>query len=107
MQCCCFIQYLPFCALTINKFYSRDFGPKVLNLKLLVKKLQVLIEDRDKGVREETKKLIVEFYRWIGAGFKTQLSSVRPVVVSFLRGCAPRQHDLSFYVNLILEFNFE
>jgi cytoskeleton-associated protein 5 len=60
----------------------REFGPKVVNLKTLIKKIPPMSEDRDKTIREETKKLTVELYRWIGPGFKGQLSSLKPVVVS-------------------------
>jgi len=62
----------------------KEFGPKVLNLKNIVKKLPVLLEDRDKAVRDETKKLTVELFRWVGAGFKSQLSSLKPVILTEL-----------------------
>ncbi|XP_021953812.1 protein mini spindles isoform X2 [Folsomia candida] len=59
----------------------RSFGPKVINLKTILKKIPILIEDRDKTVRDETKKLMVELYRWLGPAFKPQLSAVKPLVV--------------------------
>lgn len=62
---------------------NREFGAKVINLKPLVKKIPTLCEDRDKTVREETKKLIIELYRWISAALKPQLSALKPVMVSF------------------------
>jgi cytoskeleton-associated protein 5 len=60
----------------------RDFGPKVINIKPLIKKMPVLLEDRDKGVREEGKMMVIEIYRWIGDALKPQLSSLKPVQVS-------------------------
>jgi len=50
-------------------------------VKPLLKQLQTLLEDRDKTVREETKLLVVEIYRWIGPALKPQLTSVKPIQV--------------------------
>jgi len=63
-------------------FHCRAFGHKVVTLKTLLKKVMPLTEDRDKTVREETKKLLVELYRWIGEALRPQLSGVKPVMVS-------------------------
>ena len=60
---------------------SRDFGNKIIQIKPMVKYLPKLIEDRDKNVREETKQLIVEIYRWIGAAIKPKLADLKPVQV--------------------------
>ena len=46
-----------------------------------MKTLPKLLEDRDKTVREETKMLVVEVYRWIGAALKPQLANLKPVQV--------------------------
>jgi cytoskeleton-associated protein 5 len=70
--------------ITFYIFYYRSFGPKVITLKTALKKVPVLAEDRDKTVREETKKLMVELYRWLGPAFKHQLSAVKPLIVSVL-----------------------
>lgn len=51
-------------------------------MKPLVKQLQTLLEDRDRTVREETKLLVVEIYRWIGAALKPQLTNLKPVQVT-------------------------
>ena len=51
-------------------------------MKPLMKQLQTLLEDRDKTVREETKLLVVEIYRWIGPALKPQLASLKPIQVS-------------------------
>jgi len=63
----------------------RDFGTKVISVKPLLKQLQTLLEDRDKTVREETKLLVVEIYRWIGPALKPQLTSVKPIQVFVLQ----------------------
>lgn len=60
---------------------SREFGYKVIDVKSLLKKLTVLLEDRDKNVREEAKSLTVELFKWIGSVLKSHLSSLKPVQV--------------------------
>lgn len=62
----------------------REFGPKVINVKPLVKKMPGFLEDRDKAVREEGKALVIEIYRWIGAPIKQQLNSLKPVQLTEL-----------------------
>ncbi len=47
-----------------------------------MKHIVALLEDRDKGVRDEAKLLLVEIYRWVGAAIKPQLTSLKPVQVS-------------------------
>jgi len=44
--------------------------------------MPVLLEDRDKGVRDEGKSMVIEIYRWIGDALKSQLNSLKPVQVS-------------------------
>jgi cytoskeleton-associated protein 5 len=81
-------------------FFCRTFGPKAINIKLILKKIPVLIEDRDKTVREETKKLMVELYRWLGPAFKPQLSAVKPLVVQEVEAevekCTDKPHQTRF-----------
>uniref|UniRef100_T1JI26 TOG domain-containing protein n=1 Tax=Strigamia maritima TaxID=126957 RepID=T1JI26_STRMM len=62
----------------------REFGSKVIALKPVVKSLCTLLEDRDKSVRDEAKLLAVEIFRWIGAAFKPQLASLKPVMLTEL-----------------------
>lgn len=62
-------------------FFS-SFGSKVVSIKSILKATLQLLEDRDPSVRNESKELIVEMYRWAGAPIKTQLSSLKPVQVS-------------------------
>lgn len=50
-------------------------------MKVLLKRLPTLLEDRDKNVRDESKILAVEIFKWIGPVLKTQLSSLKPVQV--------------------------
>jgi len=59
----------------------RDFGTKIVSVKPILKQLQTLLEDRDKTVRDETKLLAVEIYRWIGPALKPQLTNLKPVQV--------------------------
>jgi cytoskeleton-associated protein 5 len=65
-------------------FSCRNFGPKVVNIKPLIKKMPLLLEDRDKCVREEGKSMVIEIYRWIGDALKPQLNSLKPVQVSVI-----------------------
>lgn len=62
----------------------REFGSKVVNVKPLVKKIPQLLSDRDKTVRDESKQLTVEIFRWIGPVFKTQLQSLPQVTLNEL-----------------------
>ncbi|GLG98562.1 Protein mini spindles [Gryllus bimaculatus] len=62
----------------------REFGIKIINIKPLVKKVPVLLEDRDKGVRDEGKAMVIEMYRWIGAALQPQLKDLKPVQVTEL-----------------------
>ncbi|XP_043269757.1 protein mini spindles isoform X2 [Venturia canescens] len=62
----------------------KEFGPKVMNVKPLMKKIPGFLEDRDKGVRDEGKVMVVEIYRWIGVPLKQQLNSLKPVTMSEL-----------------------
>lgn len=72
-------------AFIVRYFTNREFGYKVIDVKSLLKKLPVLLEDRDKNVRDEAKTLTVELFRWIGPVLKTHLSSLKPVQVIILR----------------------
>lgn len=62
-------------------FFFREFGAKIFKAKNLAKKLVVLLEDRDKNVREESKKMVLELWQWIGPPFRNDLSTLKPVVV--------------------------
>src|SRR6218665_958361 len=65
-------------------FPLRDFGTKIISIKPILKQLQALLEDRDKTVRDETKQLAVEIYRWIGPALKPQLTNLKPLQVRLL-----------------------
>ncbi|XP_076663727.1 msps cytoskeleton-associated protein 5 isoform X2 [Andrena cerasifolii] len=62
----------------------RQFGPKVINIKPLLKKIPGFLEDRDKTVRDEGKFMVVEIYRWVGAPLKLQLNTLKPVQMTEL-----------------------
>ncbi|RZF35257.1 hypothetical protein LSTR_LSTR012476 [Laodelphax striatellus] len=62
----------------------REFGVKVVNVKPLVKRIPALLEDRDKGVRDEGKAMVVEMHRWIGAALSPQLTALKPVQMAEL-----------------------
>jgi cytoskeleton-associated protein 5 len=62
--------------------YRRQYGSKVINVKPLLKKLQLILEDRDKSVRDEAKLLTIEIYSWIGpTPVKAHLSNLKPLQV--------------------------
>ncbi|TNN09737.1 Cytoskeleton-associated protein, partial [Schistosoma japonicum] len=60
------------------------FGQTVVPIKPLFKEFGRLLDDRDQGVRNETKNLIVEVYRWVGVGAKDLLKDIKPVVMTEL-----------------------
>ncbi|UJR08232.1 hypothetical protein I4U23_012505 [Adineta vaga] len=43
-----------------------EFGSKVLPIKPFLKQMIPLLDDRDKSVRDESKLLLVEVYKWVG-----------------------------------------
>uniref|UniRef100_A0A2S2Q544 Cytoskeleton-associated protein 5 n=1 Tax=Sipha flava TaxID=143950 RepID=A0A2S2Q544_9HEMI len=63
----------------------KEFGSKVLNIKPLLKKLQPILEDRDKSVRDEAKLLAIEIYSWIGSTpVKANLANLKPLQIQEL-----------------------
>ncbi|KAH6946074.1 hypothetical protein HPB50_011473 [Hyalomma asiaticum] len=63
----------------------RLFGARVIQVKPLLKPLPKLLERKDKTVREESKQLTFELYRWIGDALQPHLQSLKPFLVSELR----------------------
>ncbi|XP_028170913.1 protein mini spindles [Ostrinia furnacalis] len=63
----------------------KQFGNKVIAIKPMVKKIPILLADRDKGVRDEMKALVVEMHRWIGAAIEPHIASLQAVVQQELR----------------------
>ncbi|XP_066151261.1 protein mini spindles [Euwallacea fornicatus] len=53
----------------------REFGIKIISPKPIIKKLGILFADRDKGVRDETRALVIELYKWMGPNLKNHLQS--------------------------------
>ncbi|XP_050054425.1 protein mini spindles-like isoform X3 [Aphis gossypii] len=63
----------------------KQYGSKVINIKPLLKKLQLILEDRDKSVRDEAKLLTIEIYSWIGpTPVKACLSNLKPLQIQEL-----------------------
>ena len=50
---------------TVLTMALKDFGAKVINVKSIIKKIPVLLSDRDKAVRDEGKNLTVEVFRYL------------------------------------------
>lgn len=60
----------------------REFGTKVLHIKPILNKLQLILEYRDKNVRSEAKLLTVELYSSIGpTRIKAILTNLKPLQV--------------------------
>ncbi|KRZ48785.1 Cytoskeleton-associated protein 5 [Trichinella nativa] len=57
------------------------FGAKVVTVKSILKVALPLLEHRDKDVRENSKIFIVECFKWCGSAFKSQLESVKPILL--------------------------
>ncbi|CAF1510112.1 unnamed protein product, partial [Adineta ricciae] len=63
-----------------------EFGSKVLPIKPFLPKVIPLLEDRDKTVRDESKLLLVEIYRWIGKQTLMPLiQNVKPIQMQELQ----------------------
>jgi cytoskeleton-associated protein 5 len=60
------------------------FGAKVIKVSPLLKAILPLLDNRDKEVRDQGKRLIVESYRWIGDVMKSQLTGLKPVQLAEL-----------------------
>ncbi|XP_075981824.1 msps cytoskeleton-associated protein 5 isoform X2 [Anticarsia gemmatalis] len=63
----------------------KQFGNKVIAIKPMVKKIPVLLSDRDKAVRDEMKALVIEMHRWIGAAIEPHIASLQAVIQQELR----------------------
>jgi cytoskeleton-associated protein 5 len=62
----------------------KAFGVKVIKVSPLLKAVTPLLDNRDKGIRDDGKQLIVEAYRWVGDLMKQQLSGLKPVQLTEL-----------------------
>lgn len=62
----------------------RQFGPRIVKVGPIIKLLPVLLEHKDKSVREETRLLTIEIYRWIKDAMKPQISNLKPVILNEL-----------------------
>ena len=70
--------------LEILRMSINEFSSKVMPIKPIIKFVPKLLEDRDKIVRDETKLLVVEMYRWAGAAIMPQLQQVKPALLQEL-----------------------
>lgn len=61
-----------------------EFSSKTIPIKPIIKFVPKLLEDRDKMVRDETKLLAVEMYRWAGQAIMPQLQGIKPVLLEEL-----------------------
>ena len=61
--------------------HCSDFGGKVIKMKSLVQAIPTLLSHSDKNVREETKQMAIEIYKWIRDAIKPQLQNIKPVQV--------------------------
>ena len=50
-------------------------------MKSLVQAIPTLLSHSDKNVREETKQMAIEIYKWIRDAIKPQLQNIKPVQV--------------------------
>ncbi|KAM8705778.1 hypothetical protein ACLKA7_010128 [Drosophila subpalustris] len=62
----------------------KEFGTKVIAVKPIIKKLAPLLSDRDKSVRDETKQLAIEMFRWVGTAMKSHISTLPQVTIKEL-----------------------
>lgn len=61
------------------------FGVQAVNFKNVMKHIAPLLENRDKDVRQQTKLLAVELFRWIGGiALKPQLQNIKPLQLAEL-----------------------
>ena len=62
----------------------KQFGPKIIKIAPIIKLLPILLEHKDKNVRDETRLLAIEIYRWIKDAMKPQISNLKPVILNEL-----------------------
>ncbi|XP_030764641.1 protein mini spindles isoform X1 [Sitophilus oryzae] len=52
-----------------------EFGIKIISPKSMIKRIGILFSDRDKGVRDEARLMVIELYKWMGPSLKNHLQS--------------------------------
>lgn len=74
-------------ATAVNAFTQlvRDFGPKQVTLKPILKKLPDLFAHSDKNVRAEASLLAQELHKWIGPALEPTISLLKDIQVKELR----------------------
>jgi cytoskeleton-associated protein 5 len=71
------------CLETLRKAIN-EFGSKIMPIKPVIKFVPKMLEDRDKTVRDETKLLAVEMFKWAGAAIMPQLQGIKPALLQEL-----------------------
>ncbi|XP_061077698.1 cytoskeleton-associated protein 5-like isoform X3 [Conger conger] len=66
------------CVETLRRALS-EFGSKIITLKPVVKVLPKLFESREKAVRDESKLLSIEVYKWIRDALRPPLQNINSV----------------------------
>jgi cytoskeleton-associated protein 5 len=61
-----------------------DFSSKTIPIKPFMKYVPKLLEDREKIVRDETRLLAIEMYRWVGQAMMPQLQGLKPKMLEEL-----------------------
>ncbi|CAF1056931.1 unnamed protein product [Didymodactylos carnosus] len=62
-----------------------DFGSKTFPIKPFLKPVIPLLDDRDKSVRDESKQLLIEVYKWIGQTLMPLIQNVKPIQLQELQ----------------------
>ncbi|KAL1487616.1 hypothetical protein ABEB36_015705 [Hypothenemus hampei] len=60
----------------------KEFGTKVISPKPIITRIGKLLSDRDKDVRNETRAMVIELYKWMGLTLEInlQLVNLKPTV---------------------------
>lgn len=73
------------CATTALANLVRDFGPKQVNFKQILKKTPDIFGHADKGVRQEAAILAQELHKWIGSALEPTLGALKEIQARELR----------------------
>lgn len=73
------------CSTTVLANLARDFGPKQVGFKPILKKMPDIFGHADKGVRQEASILAQELHKWIGVALEPTLASLKDIQARELR----------------------
>lgn len=68
---------------SLSSSFHSEFGSKIVTLKPIVKVLAKQFESREKAVRDESKLLAVEIYKWIRDALRPSLQNINSVQVGY------------------------